>query len=180
VHANINPANAVTASRFLTLPPFVYFVDQGLVQWATLMVIVCGVLDLFDGAVARAFRCITPFGEVFDALADGFCYGFMMITCMAYGLVPWVAVSVILGLGLLNLAMRTRYAKRAGRTTNYRSIAMERVVALAAYAGGFGVTGYEVNYYYYSCAVVMAVVVIHDTKRMLFDPILEPQHAGST
>jgi hypothetical protein len=27
--SNLNPANAVTASRFLTLPPFWYAVDHG-------------------------------------------------------------------------------------------------------------------------------------------------------
>ena len=31
-----NPANAVTASRFLTLPPFLWAVDRGYPQWATL------------------------------------------------------------------------------------------------------------------------------------------------
>ena len=51
--SNLNPANAVTASRFLTLPPFLWCVDHGYNQWATLFMILCGVLDLFDGAVAR-------------------------------------------------------------------------------------------------------------------------------
>ncbi|MEK7422837.1 MAG: CDP-alcohol phosphatidyltransferase family protein [Actinomycetota bacterium] len=70
LNPNLNPANAVTASRFLTLPPFVYFVDRGLLHWAMVMVIVCGLLDLVDGKVARAFDCITPFGEVFDATSN--------------------------------------------------------------------------------------------------------------
>ena len=37
-----NPANAVTASRFLTLPPLVWAVDHGYRQWATLLILICG------------------------------------------------------------------------------------------------------------------------------------------
>lgn len=173
MNPNINPANAVTASRALTLPPFVYFVDQGLTQWATLMVIICGLLDLLDGAVAKWFDCRTPFGEIFDALADAFCYGFMMLVATAYGMVPIIPVVVIIGMGIVNTVMRGQYVRRAGRTTNYRSFGMERVVAFAAYCGGFGVTGYMVEYFYYCCAAVITIVVIHDTKRMLVDPIPE-------
>jgi phosphatidylglycerophosphate synthase len=173
VHPNINPANAVTASRALTLPPFVYFVDQGMQQWATLMVIVCGLLDLLDGAVAKWFDCRTPFGEMFDALADAVCYGFMMLIGVIYGMVPLFPFFVIVGMGVINTLMRGVYARRAGRTTNYRSFGMERVVAFSAYCGGFGITGYQVEYFYWCCAAVITVVMLHDTKRMLVDPIPE-------
>ena len=62
-------------------------------------------------------------------------------------------------------------ATRAGRATNYRSYAMERVVALAAYLSGFGASGFEPGYYAWACFVLMTVVVIHDAKRMLIDPV---------
>src|SRR5205085_2425200 len=39
-----NPANAVTASRFLALPPFVWAVHNGYHQYATLFMLVCGLL----------------------------------------------------------------------------------------------------------------------------------------
>jgi phosphatidylglycerophosphate synthase len=171
VNRNINPANAVTASRFLTLPPFVYFIDQGLYQWALVTALLCGVLDLFDGALARIFDCSTPFGEVFDAIADGFCYGFMIIVLTVYERVPLAPVVLIIGMGTVNAVFRAIYARRAGRTTNYRSFAMERVVAYTAYLVGFGVSGYQVDYFYWGCAAVMAVVLIHDAKRMLVDPV---------
>lgn len=169
--SNLNPANAVTASRFLTLPPFLWAIDHGYNQWATLLMIICGVLDLFDGAVARAFKCQTPFGEVFDAIADALCYGFCMVVLAAYGWVPWLAVAAILVMGAINMVWRAIYARRAGRTTNYQSHAMERLVAYAAYLGGFGTGHYEVEYFYWVFVVLMAVVMVHDTKRMLLDPV---------
>jgi len=169
--SNLNPANAITASRFLTLPPFVWAIDQGRYQIAALMIIICGLLDLVDGAVARALRCTTPFGEVFDAIADGLCYGTILTVLVIYGWVPWLPVVIVVSLGFANLGLRAVYARRAGRTTNYRSYAMERCVAYAAYLGGFGVSGYEVAYFYWAFTVVYVLVMIHDTKRMLIDPV---------
>src|SRR5262249_43353170 len=40
-----NPANAVTASRFLTLPFLWWSIDHGHHQVATLCILVCGLLD---------------------------------------------------------------------------------------------------------------------------------------
>jgi phosphatidylglycerophosphate synthase len=169
--SNLNPANAVTASRFLTLPPLVWAVDAGEWQWATVLLLVCGLLDLVDGIVARLFRCQTPFGSVFDAIADAFCYGFAMILFTAYGRAPWPAVTIIIVLGLLNMWFRAIYAKRAGRTVNYQSHAMERLVAFAAYLTGFAAAGYQVAWFYWTFTGLMVVVMIHDTKRLLVDPI---------
>lgn len=167
----VNPANAVTASRFITIPPFIYCVDQGLYQWAGVLVVLCAVGDLFDGAVARAFNCSSGFGELFDAVADGVCYGTFLVTLVGYGWVPWEPVGIIVALGVVNAVMRAAYVRRAGKTTNYRSFAMERVVAYAAYLCGFGTTGFQVSLFFWGCAVLMAIVVVHDAKRMLLDPV---------
>ncbi len=169
--SNLNPANAVTASRFLTLPPFVWAIDGGHYQVATLLLLLCGVLDLFDGAVARLFKCQTAFGEVFDAIADGLCYGFAIVVLTAYGLVPWLAVTLIVILGVINAGFRWLYARRAGRTTNYQSHAMERLVAYAAFLGGFGTLGFGVDYFYWTFTGMLFVVVVHDAKRMALDPV---------
>ena len=169
--SNLNPANAVTASRFLTLPPFVWALDTGRHQHAVLLLLICGLLDLVDGLVARLFRCQTPFGSVFDAIADAICYGFAMLMVAAYDLAPWPAVAAILVLGLVNLWMRARYAQRAGRTVNYQSHAMERLVAFAAYLAGFALAGYQVAWFYWTFTALMVIVMIHDAKRLLVDPI---------
>lgn len=176
--SNLNPANAVTASRFLALPVFAWAVDAGLPQVAVAAIVVCGLLDLVDGAVAKAFRCQTPFGEVFDAIADGICYGFFLVVVLAYGLAPLLPVIVVVVLGVLNTALRAAYSRRVGRTTNYRSFAMERLVAYAAYLSVFALAQIQVHYYFWTFVALMACVVAHDAKRMLLDPIEDDRGAG--
>jgi len=166
-----NPANAVTASRFLTLPPFVWAVHHGYRQWATLFILACGLLDKLDGLVARIFDCRSAFGELFDAITDALCYGFALIVVAAYGWAPAIPVALVIGLGLTNTAMRAQYARRIGRPTNYKSYAMERIVAYTGYLIGFATGGMEVSYFYWLFPPVMIAILLHDGKRMLLDPI---------
>ncbi|HUS31292.1 MAG TPA: CDP-alcohol phosphatidyltransferase family protein [Kofleriaceae bacterium] len=170
-----NPANAVTASRFLCLPPLLWAIDHGYHQWATLFIMICGLLDKVDGLVARIFDCRSAFGELFDAITDGICYGFGLIVVAAYGWAPVLPVVAIIFLGLANSAMRFVYVKRAGRTTNYKSYAMERLVAYTGYLIGFATGGFQVTYFYWVFVPLMLVIVGYDTKRMLIDPIPEPK-----
>jgi phosphatidylglycerophosphate synthase len=172
-----NPANAVTASRFLCLPPLFWAIDNGHHQWATLFILICGLLDKVDGLVARIFDCRSAFGELFDAITDGICYGFGLIVVAAYGWAPAIPVAAIIFLGLANSAMRFVYVKRAGRATNYKSYAMERLVAYTGYLIGFATGGMEVKYFYWAFVPLMLAIVAYDTKRMLIDPIPEPKKA---
>lgn len=177
-----NPANATTASRFLTLPPFLWAIDQGHYQTAFFCILVCGLLDKVDGLVAKIFDCRSAFGELFDAIADGICYGFCLVVMVVYDLAPLVPVAVALGLGVLNSLFRLIYVRRAGRPVNYKSYAMERLVAFVAYLVGFAVSQYQVPYFYWTFVPLMLVVVAYDAKRMLVDPIADPSdetHATS-
>jgi phosphatidylglycerophosphate synthase len=166
-----NPANAVTASRFLCLPPFVWAVHNGLHQWATLFVVICGLLDKVDGLVAKIFDCRSVFGELFDAITDGICYGFCLIILVAYGWAPVIPVIAVITLGLANSGLRAIYSKRIGRPVNYKSYAMERIVAYTAYLIGFATGEFEVTFYFWLFVPLMLIVVLHDTKRMLVDAI---------
>lgn len=178
--SNLNPANAITASRFLALPVFWWAVAHQEQQLALLAIMICAFLDVFDGLVARIFHYQTPFGEVFDGLTDGFCYAFFMGVAVGYGLAPLAPVVIIIAVGLINLWMRVRYAKRMGRTTNYRSFAMERLVGFAAYLTPLAVLGWSVSYYFWAFALINVVVVIHDAKRMLVDPVpAEPEQGDA-
>jgi phosphatidylglycerophosphate synthase len=163
----------VTASRFLTLPPFVWAVATGQHQWATLFILICGLLDKLDGLAAKVFDCRSQFGELFDAITDGICYGFALIIIAAYGWAPLIPVVVLVVLGGLNSGLRAVYIKRAGRAINYKSYAMERVVGYIAYMIGFATAGMEVQFFYWVFVPVMVVVCAHDAKRMLLDPIPE-------
>jgi len=166
-----NPANAVTASRFLTLPFLWWAVDRGYHQYATLFILICALFDKLDGFVARVFDCKSVFGEMFDAIADGVCFGFGLIVVAAYGWAPLVPVICIVGLGVINTVMRFVYVARAGRTVNYKSYAMERIVAFTAYQIGFATGGMEVRFFFWSFVPIMIAIVLHDAKRMLIDPI---------
>ena len=166
-----NPANAVTASRFLTLPPFVWAVHNGYHQWATLFMLVCGLLDKLDGAVAKIFDCRSTFGEVFDAITDGVCYGFGMMILVAYGWSPVIPVVIVVGLGVVNSAFRFIYIKRAGKTVNYKSYAMERVVGFVAFMIGFATGQMETHFYFWYFLPIFIVSIIYDAKRMLVDAV---------
>ncbi len=163
----LNPANAVTASRFLTLPPFLWAVDRGYPQWATLFILICGLLDKLDGAVAKLFHCRSAFGELFDAITDGICYGFAMVVVVAYGWAPAIPAIIVITLGAANSALRISYAKRVGRAVNYKSYAMERVVGFIAFMIGFATGRVEVDYYYWGFCPLFGLVVLHDARRML-------------
>ena len=169
----VNPANAITAARYLTLPPFVHWLDRGQYQYAMLMVVVCGGLDLIDGAVARLFNCASGFGELLDAITDAICFGFFLVVLGWYGRLPWLPVLGIIGIGIINAGFRAVYARRVGRAVNYRSYAMERLVAYTVYLVGFGVADFEAAYFSWVTFAVMVIVVLHDTKRMLIDPVPE-------
>ena len=171
VVSRFNPANAVTASRFLTLPAFVWAVHHEYRQWATLVILICGVLDKVDGLVARVFDCRSAFGEMFDAITDGICYGFCLVIVASYGWAPVIPVVSIVALGVVNGALRAIYAKRAGRTVNYKSYAMERIVAYTGYLIGFATGEMEVAFFYWAFVPLMIVIVIHDSRRMLVDAI---------
>jgi phosphatidylglycerophosphate synthase len=173
VVSRLNPANAVTASRFLTLPPLWWAVSHGYHQYATLLIIVCGLLDKLDGLFAKIFDCRSAFGEMFDAIADGLCYGFGLVVLAAYGWVPVVPVVLVIAMGAVNSALRGVYIRRAGRTVNYKSYAMERIVGFTGYLIGFGTGGMEVTFFYWAFVPVMFVIVAHDARRMLVDPIPE-------
>lgn len=171
LYTYINPANAITFSRFFTLYPFMQFMEKGEGQWAVVMAMLCGFLDLFDGMAARKFNCTSGFGEFFDAAADGICYGVMLSYLAWHGDLPWIPIVGILGLGAINTIARLLYARRVGETTNYRSWAMERVVAFTIYLVGFGAMHVEAEFYSWTCVSLMAFILAHDIKRMLLDPV---------
>ena len=171
VVSRLNPANAVTASRFLTLPFFVWAVDAGDAQLATLFMFICGVLDKLDGLAAKVFDCRSAFGEVFDAIADGICYGFGIVVLVAYGWAPAIPAITIVSLGIVNSGFRLIYARRAGRAINYKSYAMERVVGFVAFLIGFATGAMETSFYYWCFLPIFLLSLIYDAKRMLIDPV---------
>ena len=166
-----NPANAVTVSRYFTLPFLWWAVDRGYHQWATLFILICALGDKLDGLFAKIFDCRSTFGELFDAITDGICYGFGLILVAAYGWAPLLPVVLVITMGVTNTALRGVYIRRAGRPVNYKSYAMERIVAYTGYLIGFATAGMQVVYFYWAFVPIMLVILVHDGKRMLVDPV---------
>ena len=167
----INPANAITFLRILSVIPFWYCVAGGYRQWGMVVVIVAGMMDQLDGLAARVFNCRSQFGEVFDAVADGIMLSIWFLALLVHGWVPLPHTIVLLSLGVINALFRLVYARRAGRAVNYRSFAMETFTANLVFLVAFAVADYEVEFYYTVCTAVMAIIVAHDAKRMLVDPV---------
>jgi len=132
---------------------------------------VCALLDKLDGLVAKIFDCRSQFGELFDAITDGICYGFGLILVAAYGWAPLLPVVLVITMGVTNTALRGVYIRRAGRPVNYKSYAMERIVAYTGYLIGFATAGMQVVYFYWAFVPIMLVILVHDGKRMLVDPV---------
>jgi phosphatidylglycerophosphate synthase len=175
VTSALNPANAITVARALLVAPFWLAVHHDAPQWALLALLAGGLGDKLDGYVAKRLGCQSELGAVLDALADGLLYGGCFLVLAGHGWVPWWPVLVLIGLGLVNLAARMIYARRAGRTLNYRSYAMERFVAYTAFLCAFALANYEIDYFYSVAAAMLALIVVHDCKRMLVDPVPAPE-----
>ena len=82
---------ASLAGGFLAL----ILASEGELVWAAAVVIVCGILDSFDGLVARRMDQSSPFGEQLDSLADIVAFGIAPALTMYFALdsTPVVALA---------------------------------------------------------------------------------------
>lgn len=62
--------NAITAMAFLTMAGASTLVVADSPRWAGMLIVASGLLDLLDGAVARATARSTRFGALLDRVAD--------------------------------------------------------------------------------------------------------------
>lgn len=64
---------------------------------ATVVLMVTGTTDFFDGYVARRLHQVTTLGKVLDPTADRIVLGTGVIAIAVYGAVPWWLAGVVLG-----------------------------------------------------------------------------------
>jgi len=62
--------NILSSLRILLIPFLIYFVLQGEMFFAALILILSGFSDFLDGFLARRFGWMSPIGKVLDPLAD--------------------------------------------------------------------------------------------------------------
>ena len=140
----LNLPNALTCSRFVTGPVFLWLLlgmtgtETAARSWAALAVLVVTLLtDMFDGILARAQQQVTDFGKVMDPVADS---TFFMTFLFAFSAAPRFSVAIWLPLIVLyrEVAMHVlrRYAALRGivmaaRTSGKAKMAAQSVVAIA-------------------------------------------------
>ena len=98
---NCNVPNLLTLLRLLMIPLYLALFLHGLKYPALIIFLAASLTDLLDGMIARRYHLITDLGKLMDPLADKL----MVVTalfCQAFsGIIPWVAVLVVLSKELL-------------------------------------------------------------------------------
>lgn len=99
--ARLGVPNLLTLSRTALVPALPVLPPTLLL----VALLVCGVADVLDGAIARSFRQETRLGAWLDGGVDGFVLGAAALGAGADGLLPWWAVAIVLARHVLQWAV---------------------------------------------------------------------------
>lgn len=113
----LNIPNAITASRILLTPLFLWLLlsnDGVLVQIAAAVFLVAAISDWYDGWYARRYNAMSAFGTFFDPLADKIFIGAAFFAFVALGVLELWMVIIIVGRDLLTTILRI-IADRRGK-----------------------------------------------------------------
>lgn len=91
-----NVPNVLTMLRLVLIPVFVILYVNGQDKWALAVFIIASLTDLLDGRIARKYNLITNFGKLMDPLADKLMVCTTLICQGIYGIIPWVAIIIVL------------------------------------------------------------------------------------
>jgi cardiolipin synthase (CMP-forming) len=88
--------NIITVARFLLVPVFVGYLDQGRYGAATIVLAVLGCTDWVDGYIARRFDQISTIGRWLDPLADRLALIIIAVAFVVEGLAPlWLLLCIV-------------------------------------------------------------------------------------
>lgn len=113
----LNIPNAITASRILLTPLFLWLLlstDGVMVQLAAALFLVAAISDWYDGWYARRYNAMSPFGAFFDPLADKIFIGAAFFAFVALGVLEFWMVLIIVGRDIITTLLRV-LAERKGR-----------------------------------------------------------------
>lgn len=92
-----NIPNILTILRFFLIPFILYFLVHDEFILAIVFLILSGLTDILDGAIARKFNFITNFGKLIDPLADKFTQLSILWMLVSKNIIPlWILVIVLL------------------------------------------------------------------------------------
>ncbi len=88
--------NILTVIRFILIPPIVITITYEQFVLSLILLILSGITDVLDGAIARRFNLVTNFGKLIDPLADKATQTAILVTLAIKGIIPfWILAIVI-------------------------------------------------------------------------------------
>lgn len=106
--------NAMSFARLLGVPVFLWLLlAQHADGWAFVLLVLAGISDWLDGAVARATGQMSRLGELLDPLADRLYIAATVIGLAIRGIIPWWLVAVLAARDLMLLCL-VPYLRRRG------------------------------------------------------------------
>ena len=100
---NLTVPNALSVLRLIIVPFFAWTFMTGHTIIATILLVVSGLTDMFDGMIARKFNQVTELGKMLDPLADKVTQGVVAI-CLGIRfpiILPVLLVFVVKELAML-------------------------------------------------------------------------------
>lgn len=89
--------NILTIIRFMIIPPIVIGIASENFVVALIFLMISGITDVLDGAIARKFDLVTDFGKLVDPLADKATQLAILVTLGLKGLIPfWILAVVVI------------------------------------------------------------------------------------
>lgn len=89
--------NILTVIRFLLIPFIVITIINEQFIIALVFLVLSGITDVLDGAIARKFDLVTDFGKLVDPLADKSTQLAILVTLGVKGIIPfWILAIVVI------------------------------------------------------------------------------------
>lgn len=87
--------NILTLIRFILIAPIVVFIAKEQYIIAVIFLILSGITDVLDGAIARKFNLITDFGKLMDPFADKLTQVAILVTLSIKGIIPFWILGIV-------------------------------------------------------------------------------------
>jgi cardiolipin synthase len=130
----LNVPNALTATRIVLAPVFLWLYLEGNEDGALIAFAVAAATDALDGLAARLLAQQTRVGAFLDAAADKLLMACALIALAVKGQVPWWLAAVVVGRDVLlaagSIFLATRHAPVPVRPTRIGKYAMALVALI--------------------------------------------------
>lgn len=89
--------NILTLIRLILIVPIVVFITSEQYVLAIIFLLLSGITDVLDGAIARKFNLITDLGKLLDPFADKATQIAILVTLVVKSIIPfWILAVVVI------------------------------------------------------------------------------------